>query len=102
MTKKLKSEELVMKFSGLWNLEDLRLSVYTDASHANLPDGASSASGHDIFLEWQNDSCCILSWSSHKVRRVVKSTVVVKGLALMEDGVYMEVILSDFSSRSKE
>ena len=67
MTKKLKSEEFVIKFPVLGNLEDLRLFVYTDSSHANLPDGASSAGGHVIFLVGKNDSCCILSWSSQKI-----------------------------------
>ena len=67
MTKKLKSEEYVMKFPGLGNLEDLRLLVYTNSSHANLPDGAPSAGGYVIFLVGKNDSCCILSWSSHKI-----------------------------------
>ena len=56
MTKKLNTEEFVMKFPGHGNLEDLRLLVFTNSSHANLPDGASSAGGHVIFLVGKNDT----------------------------------------------
>ena len=49
MTRKLKSEDFVMKFPGLGNLEDLRLFEYTHSSHATLPDGASSVGGQVIF-----------------------------------------------------
>ena len=56
-----------MKFPGPGNLENLKLFVYTDSSHANLPNGASGAGGHVIFLMGKNDGCCILPWSSHKI-----------------------------------
>ena len=57
-----------------------------------------------LFSSGENDSCCILSWSSHKIRRVVKSTVAAEGLALIEgieDALYMEAILSELLSQGE-
>ena len=52
--------------------------VYTD-----LCDGVSSAGGHIIFLQ-NNNKNCILSWSSTKIKRIVKSITAAECLALIE------------------
>jgi len=48
--KKLKLEECRIKFPALAEPEDMKLVVFSDTSHANLPDGHSSSAGFIIFL----------------------------------------------------
>ena len=69
----------IPKFDGL---ENLQLTVYTDASYANLPDGGSQG-GQIVFLTSGNVSCPI-AWKSTKVKRVVKSTLAAETLAFVE------------------
>ena len=47
-------------FPGLGDSSRYRLVVYSDASHANLPDGCSSAGGFVIFLVGENGNSCPL------------------------------------------
>lgn len=71
--------------------------MFSDASHANLPDGASSAGGHVIFLVGERNSC-ILNWCSKKIKRVVRSTTAAESLALSEaldDVIYLREILCE-------
>ena len=75
---------------------DLQILVYSDASHANLPDESSSTTGYIIFLKGYNEKCCPLSWSSCKIKRVVKSTTAAECLALveaLEDALYLGALI---------
>ena len=74
------SQIVIPKFNSL---TDLRLCVYTDASFANLPNGASQG-GHIVFLTDSDGHSCPLSWQSTKVKRVVKSTLAAETLALVD------------------
>ena len=69
--------------------------MFSDASFQNLPDGGSQG-GHIIFLADEKLSRChILSWSSKKVRRVVKSTLAAKTLALqdgLDDAFFIQML----------
>merc|ERR1712198_15773 len=53
----------------------------SDGSHANFPDGFSSAGGFIVFLVGENGNSCPLAWEAKKIRRVVKSTLAAETLA---------------------
>lgn len=94
--KKLKLTMCQLMFPKL--VGNLKIVVYSDASHANLPDKASSAGAYVIFLVDDEEKCCILSWSANKIKRVVRSTTAAEALALnqgLEDALYLECILSE-------
>ena len=85
-------------FPDLGDPKSLKLVAFSDASHANLPDGFSSAGGYIIFLVGENEKCCPLAWEAKKIRRVVKSTLAAETLALVEAvdmAFYLGCILSD-------
>ena len=88
-------------FPDLGEIKDLKLVVFSDASHANLPDGVSSAGGFIIFLVGSNKRCCPLAWEAKKIRRVVKSTLAAETLSLVEAldmAFYLGSILSEILS----
>ena len=76
--------ESSMYFPCLGDATKFKLVVYSDASHANLPDGFSSAGGFVIFLVGENGNSCPLYWEAKKIRRVVKSTLASETLAAVE------------------
>lgn len=76
--------ESCLFFPKLGDLEKSKLLVYNDASHGNLPDGASSAAGFVIFLVGENNKCCPLYWESKKIKIVVKSILAAETLAATE------------------
>ena len=101
--KKLRFEDCNIFFPDLGDLNQLKLVVFSDASHANLPDGVSSAGGFIIFLVGDNKRCCPLAWEAKKIRRVVKSTLAAETLALVEAldmALYLGSILSEILHRS--
>ena len=58
--------------------------MYADASLQNLADGGSQR-GYIVFLtDPETNVCHMLSWSSKRIRRVVKSTLAAKTLALQD------------------
>lgn len=96
--KKLKMDECSVRFPCLGDPTKLKLVIFSDASHGNLPDGYSSAGGFIIFLVGEDCKCCPLAWESKKIRRVVKSTLAAETLALVEAvdmGYYLQNILSE-------
>ena len=82
--RKLKSESLQIKFPRLGNLSNLQLLLFNDASYANLPDGTSSTGGRVVFLYGEGDKCCPISWSSTKIKRVVRSTLAAETLSFAD------------------
>ena len=94
---KMKERECKIVFPSL-QMTDIHMEVYTDAAHANLPDGISSAYAYIIFLVDSSRNACPLSWKANKIRRVVKSTLAAETLALMEgidEAIYLKKILSE-------
>ena len=75
--------ESSMYFPNLGDISKYKLVVYSDASHANLPDG-SSAGGFVFFLTGENRNSCPLYWEAKKIRRVVKNTLAAETLAAAE------------------
>ena len=57
---------------------------YNDASYANLPDGTSSTGARIIFLSGDGGRFCPISWSSTKIKCIVRSTLAVEALSLTE------------------
>ena len=82
--KKVKMEECCIKFPFLGDINNLNLITFSDASHANLSDGYSSAGGYIIYLANNQGKSCPLSWGSKKIRRVVHSTLAAETLALVQ------------------
>ena len=85
---KLKQDQVVLRFKKLGNIRDLKLTVFSDASYANLLDGESSGMGYLIFLSTgykpgEESPCCLLSWTACKLKRKVTSTLAAETLSLL-------------------
>ena len=79
------------------NFEQLTIECYSDASFGNLPGGGSQG-GYIILLSDSDGNRCPMSWRSHKVRRVVRSTLAAETLALLdaaEAGVYLAGLITE-------
>jgi hypothetical protein len=61
----------------------LHLLVYSDASFANRPD-RSSQLGYLILLADASGNCAFIQWSSHKARRVTRSSMASEVLAFTD------------------
>ena len=81
--KKLKSNEVKLKFHNIGQVEKARLVSFSDASLANLKNGGSQGGGI-IFIVGENGKYAPLSWNSKKIKRMVKSTIAAEALALSE------------------
>ena len=78
---KAKSEKVVLQYPNIKDLKEAKIIVYHDASFANLYDGGSQG-GNIIFLADVNDNNMTpISWSSRRLKRVVKSTLAAETLA---------------------
>ena len=62
---KLKQESVVIKYKQLGRIDELKLSVFSDASYGNLPDGESSGMGFLIFLSVGFTPGKISHWQIH-------------------------------------
>ena len=75
-----------------------KLEVYSDAGFCNLLDVMSSTQGQVILLRGQ---CCVLDWSSVKIKRKVSSTLEAEALSLkgaLDNAIYIGSLLSEFIS----
>ena len=90
LLKRTKSEEVLIKFPKLKNLEQCKLVVYSDSSYANLKD-CGSQGARVIFLVDEENKAALLNWNSKRLRRVVRSTLTSETLALSDavDTAYM-------------
>ena len=96
--KKMSMSESFISFPKLGDLQKVKLVTLSDASHANLPDGFSSAGGFIIFLVGENGKSCPLAWEAKKIRRVVKSMLAAETLAVsdaVDVGYYLGRMLSE-------
>lgn len=94
--RQLKTEQCSVSFPNLGPIDKLRMVIHSDASHANLRDGVSSAGAYLIFLVGDDGESCPLSWKSVKIRRVVKSTLAAETMALVnavDDALYLRHLL---------
>ena len=85
---KLQSESGIICISDLEDITQTTLILYSDASHANLSNCASQG-GFVIFLCGKNGKSSSLVWTSHKLKRVVKSSIAADTMSLLEGGEYL-------------
>lgn len=78
--KMLKIMDYGLKFSHLGAMSKEKQVAFSDAFHASLPDGYSTAEVFITFLVGENGKCCLLAWEDKKIK-VVKSTLVAETLA---------------------
>ena len=70
------------------SLEDCCLVAFSDASHANMP-GMGSQGGYMLFVAnngvaSSDDQAAMVEWSSHRIKRTVRSTLAAEAAALSE------------------
>ena len=95
---KLREQSVNVAFPSLASVSDFHVKVYTDASHANLPDGMSNTYGLVVFLVDCRGHMCPLSWRAGKIWRVVKSPLTAETRALLEgveEAIYIRKMLSE-------
>ena len=88
---------MALNFKNLGDIKKARISAFSNASHDNLK-GGSSQDGYIIFLHGENNHVPPISWRSHKINRVVRSTLGAETLALAEaaeQGFYIRAILTE-------
>ena len=98
VVRKIKMRESEIFFPEVGELE--KLEVYSDAGFCNLPDGMSSTQGQVILLRGHKQ-CCVLDWSSVKIKRKVSSTLEAEALSLkgaLDNAIYISSLLSEFIS----
>ena len=78
---KIKKRDVSLIFKKLGNPEDLRVEVYSDATHASLNDG-SSQGAFVIFLKGRDGKTVPMSWKSKRIPRVTKSPLASEASAL--------------------
>ncbi|XP_077974967.1 uncharacterized protein LOC144430759 [Styela clava] len=91
--RRLKNQQLSLKYKNLGNDELLKIVVFADAAYGNLRDGGSQG-GNLVFLVGENNECSLLSWQSKRIRRVAKSTLTAETLSL-SDAVDNAVFIKD-------
>jgi hypothetical protein len=73
---------LMLRFPAL-DRSTLRLLVCSDASFTNRDDLPSQL-GHIVFLADASGSCVFLSWSSHRSRRITRSSMAAETIAFAD------------------
>ncbi len=74
VVRKLKSEQVTLKFLNLGSDSSLKLVVFCDDSTGNLPDSGTQG-GHLIVLMGEEGRFSPVYGRSKKIRRVVRSTL---------------------------
>ena len=109
LVRKLKSNEVTLKFQYLGKDGSLKLVVFSDSSMGNLPDGGTQG-GHLILLMGESGRFSPICWQSKRIRRVVRSTLAGETLALA-DGIdnaiflatlFSELTVGDYSKRQAQ
>ncbi len=83
LIRKLKSEEVTLRFLYLGKDSSVKLVVYSDSSMGNLPDGGTQGR-HFIMLMGENGKFSPISWQSKRIRKAVRSTLAGETLALAD------------------
>ena len=79
----LHQHNVKLRFPRLDLQEGLRLVAFSDASFANLP-GEGSQGGMLVFLVDHRGKYVLLAWQSHRIQRVVNSTLSAECLAVVD------------------
>ena len=78
---KLKKRNVSICFKKIGKPTQMKVKVYSDATHASLQDG-SSQGGFVVLLEGENNKYIPISWQSKRIQRVTKSPLASETLAL--------------------
>ena len=95
--RELKNSDYSITYPPL-DINSLKIAVFCDASFNNLNDGGSQG-GNIIFLYDKNKNSAPITWSSKKVKRVVRSTLAAETLAAVDalDSAFLvSKLLSEF------
>ena len=101
LVSRIQDLESLVFFPALGEIGSWTLCVYTDASHANLPDGVSSTMGCLVFVVGRGGATCAVSWRANKIKRVVRSTLAAETMALqegLEEALYIRSLLLELGS----
>lgn len=96
LIRKLKSEEVTLRFQCLGDSKYHKLVVFSDSSMGNLSDGGTQG-GHFVMLMGEDGKFSPICWQSRRIRRVVRSTLAGETLALA-DGIDSAVFLATLYS----
>ena len=92
----LKTNPVVLRFPPFSGFSELILEVYCDAAYGNLAGGASQ--GGYVILVSDGVVRTPVSWSSHKLKRVSRSTLTAETLALadaIDAAIYISALMSE-------
>ena len=92
----LKGANNVLHFPCL-DRNTVQITTYSDASFNNLPNGGSQG-GHLVFIVDANGNSCPISWSSTRIKRVVRSSLAAETLSLADSistGTFVNDLLKD-------
>ena len=78
---KMKKKNISIMYRNVGPPEEIKIKVYSDATHASLSDG-SSQGGFVIFIEGNNGRMIPVCWQSKRIQRVTKSPLASETLAL--------------------
>ena len=88
-----------LKFVPLGDLNDLKVSVYADASFSNVGEPMKTISGRVILIENKKDKKVnVISWKSKKISRVCRSIKAAETRALdeaLDEGVHVARIIKE-------
>ena len=96
--KKAQKEDVSIKFSHLGNLEDLKITAFTDSSYRNCPNKIKSIGGRYIALTNQVGNASPLIWKSKTIQQVCKSVKTAETRSLergVEDAIYLARMLQE-------
>ena len=103
--RKIQNEPQILFLPNMSDITKCSITVHADASFANLP-GSGSQGGFVIFLVTPCDKSAPLAWSSHKLKRVVKSPMAAETMSVLEAVEYAiclkAVIIELYGCSSKE
>ena len=95
----LQTETVQLRYQNLGLDDSLKIVIFADAAHGNLPDGGSQG-GELIFLVGDSSACSLIGWTSKRIKRVVKSSLAAETLSVSEavDGtVYANAMFSEIN-----
>ena len=93
----MKHDPAQIIYKQLGKDENLKLVMYANASHGNLPDGGSQL-GYLTFLVRENKKCSILNQQSKRIKWVVRSSVAAETWAFSDatdDEIYISELISE-------
>ena len=81
--RKLRNNNIKLKFCDLGDLKDCSLIVFSDASHSSRTKEISQG-GYVIFIVDKNNNSNVIKWQSKKITRTCKSTIAAETMALLD------------------